>query len=186
MLKPCKMLALCVLFTVTFVFAPSVYAGKVELTTYYPAPDGNYKTLNSTEDTNLATASGNVKVGADPWVGTPPSPGGFLNAKDVWLRDGNKGVGTWVNDIVTTGSYAGNGMSSNTIDLGFQPRMLFLRNVSAIAPGDLVVKFSAGPAWDVGERKSIDACMDITSTGFVARIECNVNGGDYQYIAFAA
>jgi len=41
----------------------SAYAGKVELSTYYPAPVGEYKNLNTTENTNLATKTGSVTVG---------------------------------------------------------------------------------------------------------------------------
>jgi hypothetical protein len=43
--------------------APSAYAGKVELTTYYPAPYGEYKELKSTENATFATSSGNVGIG---------------------------------------------------------------------------------------------------------------------------
>lgn len=35
----------------------------VKLTTYYPAPYGEYKHLNSTEDAHLATTSGSVGIG---------------------------------------------------------------------------------------------------------------------------
>lgn len=52
-------------FTLILVLAlvPGIYAGKVELTTYYPAPSGEYQSLNSTEGSNFATASGNVGIG---------------------------------------------------------------------------------------------------------------------------
>ncbi len=42
---------------------PSAFAGKVELTTYYPAPSGEYQTLNTTQEANFATQSGNVGIG---------------------------------------------------------------------------------------------------------------------------
>ena len=38
---------LCGLIVCAFVIAPSAYAGKMELTTYYPAPNGEYDTLQS-------------------------------------------------------------------------------------------------------------------------------------------
>ena len=41
----------------------SVQAEDVTVTTYYPSPRGNYQTLNSTGNTNLATAGGNVGIG---------------------------------------------------------------------------------------------------------------------------
>ena len=55
-------------WVITLVFStPSAFAGKVELTTYYPSPMGEYKNLNSTEDSNFATTSGNVGIGTtDP------------------------------------------------------------------------------------------------------------------------
>ncbi len=34
-----------------------------QLTTYYPAPHGDYKNINTTEDARLATSSGNVGIG---------------------------------------------------------------------------------------------------------------------------
>ncbi len=43
---------------------PSAYAGKVELTTYYPAPYGEYKTLSTTENAAFASTSGGVNVGS--------------------------------------------------------------------------------------------------------------------------
>lgn len=46
-----------------FVFTSFAYAGKVELTTYYPAPYGEYKNLNATEDASFATTSGGVIIG---------------------------------------------------------------------------------------------------------------------------
>ena len=35
-------------FVSAFVFASNAFAGKVELTTYYPAPYGEYKTVKAT------------------------------------------------------------------------------------------------------------------------------------------
>lgn len=45
------------------VWAPFVYAGRVELTTYYPSPYGEYKNLSSTEDASFATTKGGVIIG---------------------------------------------------------------------------------------------------------------------------
>jgi hypothetical protein len=55
---------LSVLILSILAMAPSVYAGKVELTTYYPAPYGEYKEIKTTEKADLATTSGNVHVGS--------------------------------------------------------------------------------------------------------------------------
>ena len=52
--------------------APSAFAGKIELTTYYPAPFGEYKNINTTENTNLATTTGSVTVGTT--AATLPDP----------------------------------------------------------------------------------------------------------------
>lgn len=43
--------------------ATHAYAGTVELTTYYPAPSGDYVNINSTGASNFATAGGNVGIG---------------------------------------------------------------------------------------------------------------------------
>jgi hypothetical protein len=68
---------------VSMVFcAAPVFAGKVELTTYYPAPYGEYKNLSSTEDSSFATATGNVGIGTtEPsalLTVDPRGPGGIL------------------------------------------------------------------------------------------------------------
>ena len=59
-----KTIVVTILISV-FVFPFSAYAGKVELTTYYPAPYGEYKTLKSTQDASFATSSGNVGIGTE-------------------------------------------------------------------------------------------------------------------------
>ena len=46
------------------IFSPAtLFAGKIELTTYYPAPYGEYKNLTSTQDASFATTSGKVGIG---------------------------------------------------------------------------------------------------------------------------
>lgn len=44
-------------------FTTALFAEQVEISTYYPSPYGNYKNLETTEDTSLATSSGNVGIG---------------------------------------------------------------------------------------------------------------------------
>ncbi|MFH1800932.1 MAG: hypothetical protein ABH891_08850 [Candidatus Omnitrophota bacterium] len=44
-------------------FAPFAYAGKVELTTYYPSPYAEYLNLKSTADSYFASSAGGVGVG---------------------------------------------------------------------------------------------------------------------------
>ena len=46
-----------------FVFASTAFAGRVDLTTYYPSPYGQYTNLYSTAASNFATTSGNVGIG---------------------------------------------------------------------------------------------------------------------------
>jgi len=53
-----------VLIFSVFVFASSAYAGKAELTAYYPSAYGEYKNLKSTADASFATSSGVVGIGA--------------------------------------------------------------------------------------------------------------------------
>ena len=56
------------LVILTFIVIPTAFAGRVDLTTYYPAPYGEYKNLKSTESSYFATSSGNVGIG-----GTAPA-----------------------------------------------------------------------------------------------------------------
>jgi hypothetical protein len=52
-----------VVFFSAFVFTSVAYAGKVELTTYYPSPYGEYMTLKSTKASYFATNAGGENVG---------------------------------------------------------------------------------------------------------------------------
>jgi hypothetical protein len=102
-----------VLIVLVLAMAPSAYAGKVELTTYYPAPYGEYKELKSTEGAKLATTSGNVGIGtANPQTKLHIDSGGTSGTPIPAVRivDGNQaigkalisdanGVGTWQTGI---------------------------------------------------------------------------------------
>jgi hypothetical protein len=58
-----KIIVTGVLVLSIIAMAPCAYAGKMELTTFYPAPYGEYTSLKSTDNTYLATTSGNVGIG---------------------------------------------------------------------------------------------------------------------------
>jgi hypothetical protein len=59
-----------VVFIVAALLVPRAYAGSMDLTTYYPAPYGEYETLSSKQNTSLATTSGSVTVGSATNPGT--------------------------------------------------------------------------------------------------------------------
>ncbi|MFH1245239.1 MAG: hypothetical protein V1662_02015 [Candidatus Omnitrophota bacterium] len=48
-----------------FLFCPFLFAEELRLTTYYPAPYGIYKELETTDNTYLAVNSGNVGIGLE-------------------------------------------------------------------------------------------------------------------------
>ena len=58
-----KKSTLCTLVILAFIIIPTAFAGRVDLTTYYPSPYGEYQNLKSTEDSYFATTSGNVGIG---------------------------------------------------------------------------------------------------------------------------
>ncbi len=58
-----------VVFVAAFVFASSAYAGKVELTTYYPAPYGEYKEIKTTTTLKAPVAASGVKTAANTKAG---------------------------------------------------------------------------------------------------------------------
>jgi len=87
-----KNIAICVLVILTFVVIPVAFAGRVELTTYYPAPYGEYKNLKSTEGSNFATSSGFVGIGT-----TAPADKLHLysSSGNAYLRtEANNGLGS--------------------------------------------------------------------------------------------
>ena len=70
-----KNTVLCGLIVLVIVMAPFAYAGKVELTTYYPAPYGEYKIITTTSDAKLAQSSGSVTVGSATYPATLTTEG---------------------------------------------------------------------------------------------------------------
>ncbi len=80
----------------------------VKLTTYYPAPYGEYKRLNSTEDAHLATTSGSVGIGTATPQGKLDVSHDGTNHALVVSDDGHVGIGTTtpngVLDISSTAS----------------------------------------------------------------------------------
>ena len=80
----------CFLLVALVFCGKAAFAGKVELTTYYPAPYGEYKNLTSTEDAYFATTSGGVGIGTT----NPVSP--LEIDAHLPITDGNN----YHNDIV--------------------------------------------------------------------------------------
>ncbi|MFA5160267.1 MAG: hypothetical protein WC484_07180 [Candidatus Omnitrophota bacterium] len=100
---------LCAVIITTFIIIPTAFAGRVDLTTYYPAPYGEYKNLKSTEGSNFATTSGNVGIGTT-------SPGSKLSIM------GATGTATGISlggasDSLTTSRYVGITRNSDNTDL---------------------------------------------------------------------
>ena len=58
-----------VLFLSAFVAVSSAYAGKVELTTYYPVPNAEYKDLEASNKLAVPTVPKNTKTIANTTVG---------------------------------------------------------------------------------------------------------------------
>jgi len=79
-------------------FVAIALSRSITLTTYYPAPSGVYRNLTTTQDTYLATDSGNVGIDTDtPTSAANPNgnTNGNLDVNDIWLRDANGGAGEW-------------------------------------------------------------------------------------------
>ena len=73
-----------------FVFPVTLFAGEKKLTTYYPAPYGQYKTLQTTGDTYLATTSGNVGIGTSSAATKLDVAGGIKVGSDSSACDSSK------------------------------------------------------------------------------------------------
>jgi len=96
--------------------ASVVQAEDVTVTTYYPSPRGNYQTLNSTGNTNLATGGGGVSVNVGTATnnanlvinGTLQMTGGTPGVGEVLTSDA-AGVATWTPTTSLTGIVTGSG-----------------------------------------------------------------------------
>ena len=101
---------LCLTLVFVFLSATITFAENITITTYYPAPFGIYKELR-TESLSIGSSywknvipnnglivQGNVGIGT-PTPKTKIGQSGFLDAKDVWVRDANEGVGAWVSQM---------------------------------------------------------------------------------------
>ena len=105
---------LCALVMSTFMIMPAAYAGKMELTTYYPAPNGEYKTLTA-DSVQL-----NAKTG-DPstWSAGTTGQVVYSDTKDllyhyngsVWVASGGGGGGCYVDYSLPVGSAVGSACS---------------------------------------------------------------------------
>jgi len=80
-----KQVIFCGVIALLLVQIPAIRAAEetkikreIQLTTYYPAPHGDYKNINTTGDTRLATSSGNVGIGT-----TSPASSAKLEVNDT-------------------------------------------------------------------------------------------------------
>jgi hypothetical protein len=76
-----------------FLSSQTVLAEDIDISTFYPSPYGNYQTLETTSNTNLATTSGIVGIGtATPDAGSKLQVNGTGNV--LFNTTGNVGIGT--------------------------------------------------------------------------------------------
>jgi hypothetical protein len=96
------------MLVLTFVLAPSAYAGKVEYQTLYPSPNGEYTNLYSTNDSWFATTSGNVGIGtATPNASSKLDVTGEIHSSDTstgFFLGGGAWTDTWVRLTTDAGS----------------------------------------------------------------------------------
>jgi hypothetical protein len=71
-----------VVFALAFVFASNAYAGKVELTTYYPAPYGEYRDVKAAHSFQVPVKPVHGDVGA-------------VTTGEIWVEGPCPGAGTW-------------------------------------------------------------------------------------------
>ena len=124
---------LAILLTLILAFAPSAYAGRAELTTYFPIPYGLYTNLKSTGTAYFATNAGeNVAIGMDiaslnrngkldvagPIHSSDTSTGFFLGgggSLDNWVRLMSV-IGATYHDLAVGSFYACNSTDPPTAD----------------------------------------------------------------------
>lgn len=104
-----KLTVIRLIVVLLLVQIPLLYAARkeVKLTTYYPAPTGDYRNLSSTGNTSLATASGGVGIGtANPVTSGLRVAGGPVNATGgliVQICNGTTGVNCPTNNTAAPG-----------------------------------------------------------------------------------
>ena len=155
--------------------------------------------------------------GTDPWNYNLQIETGVENSYDVWNNtsptstyfslssagDVNGSTNTFiamlfssVDNISKVGYYTGNGTSSNTITVGFQPRFILFRGSDIGGPWrvlDSLRGMSSGNDGSLSLNTNAAAVtnfdwLDVTSTGFTINTtdgEANASGQNYIYYAHA-
>ena len=175
-----------------FMIVSDAFAGRLEQTTYYPAPDGQYSTLNSTEKTCFATTAGsNVYIGYSQASVTADAalpaasqvlqhvPAGDLSNSDLFLS-GSIDQEDWI--VVASGAPAPNFQSGwGNYGYGFNDAAYFRDKSGIVHLKGLVRDGAAGtiifqlPAGYIPAKQELHVVMtgDPATAG---RCDIDVNG----------
>jgi hypothetical protein len=143
-----KNIFLCSLLMLVLAMAPFASAGKVELTTYYPAPFGEYQNINSTGNSNFATTSGGVAIGT-----TTVAPGN--EQLRIETAEGDWGVTLSRGGGVVGGIHSNGGVLTLANGVG----AIRLNGAAVVVSGPLSVG-AAGAALAVQDGRNIR--LDVT------------------------
>jgi hypothetical protein len=110
-----NILTLLALATISLSLISPLWAETLTLTTYYPAPTGNYQTITTTGNLGVGTTTGGSKLSVNGGASfgsfaTTAAPNGGL------ITSGNVGIGTAIPGVKL---YVNGGMSvTNDVDIG--------------------------------------------------------------------
>lgn len=168
---------------------------------FHRSQSNKYAALNSTFQ--FQTDGGNIFGDPGDGTATAPTSTNFTVANDASVNGSGSTYVAYLfahnSSKISCGSYTGNGSATGpTVDVGFQPQWILIKNATTSGQGWYVWDTVRGIVTDgsepilqphLNDAESTVSWLDLTSTGFAITdngYQTNKSGDTYIYVAIAA